>query len=74
MARWAGVSATSPGERKLSVACSRPCQPSRQRPKAANRIPMPPSSAISEITDQTSTSALGVLPTCSSGGQLFVYE
>ncbi len=35
---------------------------------------MPPSSAISEITDQTSTSALGALPTCSSGGQLFVYE
>ena len=33
VARWAGVSATSPGERNESVACSRPCQP-RKRPRA----------------------------------------
>jgi hypothetical protein len=56
----------------VSVAWSRPAQPIRQRPKAANRIPIPPSSAISEITDQTITFALGSLPTWSSGGQLFV--
>ena len=35
-------------------------------------MPIPPSSAISEITDQTITFALGALSTCSSGGQLFV--
>ncbi len=72
VARWAGVRATSPGRRKLSVACSRPCQPSRQRPNTANRIPIPPSSAISETTDQTTTLALGSLPTPGSGGQLLV--
>ncbi len=33
---------------------------------------MPASSAISEITDQTRTLALGAFPTWSSGGQLLV--
>ena len=33
---------------------------------------MPPSSAISDRTDQTSTFAVGVLSTRGSGGQLFV--
>ena len=57
VARCAGVSATSPGARNDSVACSRPCQPSLrpQRPKAPNSTPMPPSSAISDSTDQTIT-------------------
>ncbi len=69
----AGVSATSPGLRKVSVACSRPCQPSKfQRPNAANRRPIPPSSAISETTLQSTTFAVGPLSTSSSGGQLFV--
>ena len=42
-----------------SVACSRPCQP-RSRPsgrRRANRRPIPPSSAISDSTDQTITFA-----------------
>ena len=74
VARCAGVSATSPGARKLSVACSRPCQPSRrpQRPNAANSRPTPTSSAISDSTDHTSTFAVGLLSTRDSGGQLFV--
>ena len=72
-ARCAGVSATSPGARNDSVACSRPCQPrKRQRPKTPNRIPMPPSSAISDSTLQTITLAVGRLSTRGSGGQLFV--
>ena len=33
---------------------------------------MPPSSAISDSTDQTSTFAVGRLSTRGSGGQLFV--
>ena len=33
---------------------------------------MPPSSAISDSTDQTSTLAVGLLSTRGSGGQLFV--
>jgi hypothetical protein len=69
------VRATSPGVRKESVACSRPCQPrKRHRPKAAKRSPTPPSRAISERTLQTITFAVGVLSTSGSGGQLFVYE
>ena len=76
VARCAGVSATSPGARNESVACSRPCQPRfrPQRPKAPKRRPMPPRSAISESTDQTITLAVGLLSTRGSGGQLFVYE
>ena len=76
MARCAGVSATSPGGRNDNVACSRPCQPSLrpQRPNAANRRPIPPSSAISDSTDQTITFAVGLFSTRGSGGQLFVYE
>ena len=35
---------------------------------------MPPSSAISDSTDQTITFAVGLLSTRGSGGQLFVYE
>ena len=68
------MSATSPGERNDSVACSRPCQPSLrpQRPNAANSTPMPPSSAISDSTDQTITLAVGLLSTRGSDGQLFV--
>ena len=74
VARWPGVRATSPGARKLSVACSRPCQPSRrpQRPNAPNSSPMPPSSAISDSTDHTITFAVGALPTRGSDGQLLV--
>ena len=72
-ARWAGVSATSPGLRKVSVACSRPCQPRKfQRPKAANSRPIPPSRAISETTLHSTTFAVGPLSTSSSGGQLLV--
>ena len=76
VARWAGVSATSPGVRKLSVACSRPCQPSLlpQRPKAANSSPTPVSSATSDSIDHTRTFAVGALSTRGSDGQLFVYE
>ena len=44
----------------------------RQRPKTANRIPIPPSRAISERTLQTTTFAVGLLSTRGSGGQLFV--
>ena len=74
-ARWAGVRATSPGARKLSVACSRPCQPRMfHRPNAANSSPIPPSSAISDSTDHTITFAVGSLSTRGSGGQLLVYE
>ncbi len=74
-ARCAGVSATSPGVRNDSVACSRPCQPrKRQRPKTPKRTPIPPSSAISERTLQTITFAVGLLSTRGSGGQLLVYE
>ena len=73
--RWAGVSATSPGRKNLSVCRSRPCQPSTsQRPNAANSRPMPPSKAISDSTLQTRLSAVGELPTSGSGGQLLVYE
>ena len=74
VARCAGVSATSPGARNESVACSRPCQPRLrpQRPNAANRSPIPPSSAIRLSTLQTITFAVGVLSTRGSGGQLFV--
>ena len=76
VARCAGVNATSPGERNESVACSRPCQPRfrPQRPNAPNRIPIPPSRAISDRTDHTITFAVGLLSTRGSGGQLFVYE
>ena len=35
---------------------------------------MPPSSAISDSTDQTITLAVGLLSTRGSDGQLFVYE
>ncbi len=35
---------------------------------------MPASNAISDSTLHTTTSAVGVLPTSSSGGQLLVYE
>ena len=75
VARCAGVRATSPGARNESVACSRPCQPRKfQRPNAAKRSPIPPSSATSESRLQTITFALGLLSTSGSGGQLFVYE
>ena len=61
------------GVRKLSVACSRPCQPRMfQRPNAPKSSPMPPSSAISDSTDQTITLAVGLLSTRGSGGQLLV--
>jgi hypothetical protein len=73
VARCAGVSATSPGARKESVACSRPCHPRKfQRPKAAKSSPIPPRSAIRESRLQRITFALGLLSTRSSGGQLFV--
>jgi hypothetical protein len=75
VARWAGVSATSPGARNESVCCSRPCQPRpRQRPKAPKRTPIPPRSAISDRMLQTIVFAVGRLSTSGSGGQLFVYE
>ena len=35
---------------------------------------MPPRSAVSERTLQTTTLAVGLLSTRGSGGQLFVYE
>ena len=74
VARWAGVSATSPGrDEATACCCSRPCQPRKsQRPKAANSSPMPPSNAISESTLQTSAIGGRGLPTSGSGGQLFV--
>ena len=55
VARWAGVSATSPGVRKDSVVGlpAVPAEPVVQRPKAANRAPIPPSSATSDSTLQT---------------------
>ena len=70
-ALWAGVSATSPGVRNDSVACSRPRQPRKfHRPKAANKSPMPPRSAIRESTLHTTTLAVGSFSTSGSGGQL----
>ena len=72
-ARCAGVSATSPGLRNDSVACSRPRQPRKfHRPKAANRSPMPPRSAIRESTLHTTMLAVGSFSTSGSGGQLLV--
>ena len=56
------------------VSAWRPRQPIRspQRPNAANSTPMPASSTIRDSTLQTTTSAVTVLPTSGSGGQLLV--
>ena len=76
VARCAGVSATSPGARNESVACSRPCQPSSRpsarRPRTAARCRRAARSATAPTRRSRSPSAC--CPTRGSGGQLFVYE
>ena len=73
--RCAGVKATAPGARKVSVLRSRPCHPRKfHLPNAANRRPMPPSSAISDRTLHITAFAVTRFPTSGSGGQLLVYE
>ena len=60
--RCAGVSITSSGGRNEMRCSSRPCQPRKfQRPNAASNRPMPPSSAISEITLQNIVSAVAII-------------